>query len=61
MKSDPDCTIELRGETKQMRATITEGDERTALYGRFKEMEARFVGYEKKTSRTIPVVRLSPQ
>ncbi len=61
----PDLTIETGDGTEvrslDVRATDLQGEERDAAWERFKQASDGFREYEAKTSRTIPVVRLSPR
>ncbi|BDZ41907.1 hypothetical protein GCM10025865_12060 [Paraoerskovia sediminicola] len=59
----PDITIETPDaegiSTVEVRATVLPDDERDAGWAQFTAMSDGFKGYEAKTSRVIPVVRLS--
>jgi deazaflavin-dependent oxidoreductase (nitroreductase family) len=58
----PDVTIETPddGEVSVHVVDLT-GSERDAGWAQFTAMSAGFAGYEQKTSRVIPVLRLSPR
>ena len=56
----PDVTIETPDGVEQVHVTELEGAERDAGWEQFKAMSAGFRGYEEKTDRVIPVLRLSP-
>jgi deazaflavin-dependent oxidoreductase (nitroreductase family) len=56
--ANPIVTIELGHETFAARATVAGPEERRRLYDAHAELHPSFVEYEKKTSRTIPVVLL---
>jgi F420H(2)-dependent quinone reductase len=60
LQSHPEASIEVNGITHYVRAFITTGDERDRLYEVFKSSASNFVGYEKRTTRKIPVIRLQP-
>lgn len=61
LKARPEAQIEI-GDTKfNVQVTITEGEERTRLYEKFKAASSNFVKYEKSASRVLPVIRLTPQ
>ena len=60
LKNRPEATIRIGDQTFNVKATITEGEERTRLYDKFKAASSNFVKYEKGTSRVIPVIRLTP-
>jgi deazaflavin-dependent oxidoreductase (nitroreductase family) len=62
LRKTPDATIEIEGETIPVHAEIlTQGEERDALYQKLVATESSFAGYEKKTSRVIPIVVLRPR
>jgi deazaflavin-dependent oxidoreductase (nitroreductase family) len=58
LKADPNVTVQLGPDVYRARATITEPAERDRLWARVKSEAPQFAGYEKKTTRVIPVVRL---
>lgn len=60
VRKHPRVEIEIDGEVKSGTAQVAEGEHRDELYERFKQMDARFAGYEAKTDRVIPVVTLKP-
>ena len=60
MKHKPQAKIETGARAFEVCAEITEGEERTRLYEKFKAASDNFVKYEQSTSRVIPVVRLTP-
>jgi deazaflavin-dependent oxidoreductase (nitroreductase family) len=53
--ANPEATIELPGETFQVRARQTEGEERRRLYDAQATLMPAFADYEKKTTREIPL------
>jgi deazaflavin-dependent oxidoreductase (nitroreductase family) len=55
----PDVTVEFGDERFEATATTLSGTERDAIYARQVERFAAFGDYEKKTTRTIPVVKLT--
>ena len=57
----PDVTIETPDGEAWVRAVDLVAAERDAAWGQFTAMSAGFAGYEQKTSRVIPVLRLSPR
>ncbi len=59
LKANPDTVIEFGTETIPVHASVIEGDERDARWARITAVNAGFASYEKKTDRTIPLVRLS--
>jgi deazaflavin-dependent oxidoreductase (nitroreductase family) len=60
LEARPEATIEVNGKTYHVTAMITTGEERDRLYDLFKAQGSNFAAYEKKTTRTIPVIRLQP-
>lgn len=58
--SRPEATIQVGGRSLAVRARVIEGEERARLYERFKEASKNFVKYEEKTTRVLPVIRLTP-
>jgi deazaflavin-dependent oxidoreductase (nitroreductase family) len=56
--ANPDASIEIGTETRQVRARVAEGVERDEIWSRQKEAMPGFAEYEQKTSREIPVVIL---
>jgi deazaflavin-dependent oxidoreductase (nitroreductase family) len=51
--------IEFGGQQQRVTATQLEGDARAQAWQRITQIQPRFAGYEKKTDRDIPVIRLS--
>ena len=60
LKTRPEAKIEVGDTTFNVRAVITESEERTRLYEKFKAASSNFVKYEQGTSRVLPVIRLTP-
>jgi len=60
LKNKPEAKVEIGSRAFNVKAVITEGEERTRLYERFKAASSNFGKYEKNTSRVIPVIRLTP-
>jgi deazaflavin-dependent oxidoreductase (nitroreductase family) len=56
--ANPEVTVELPGERFVARAVVTEGAERDRLFDQQKSVMPGFADYERKTTRTIPVVAL---
>jgi deazaflavin-dependent oxidoreductase (nitroreductase family) len=57
--ADPDATIEVLGETVQVRASTAQGQERARLWALMAEVWPAYDDYQAKTDREIPVVVLS--
>jgi deazaflavin-dependent oxidoreductase (nitroreductase family) len=61
LAANPDVEVVMDGSSRQMRARVTEGDERTRLWETLTAKHANYAGYQRKTSRQIPVVMLEPR
>jgi deazaflavin-dependent oxidoreductase (nitroreductase family) len=61
LAANPDVEVVMDGSSRQMRARVTEGDERTRLWETLTAKHANYAGYQHKTSRQIPVVMLEPR
>lgn len=60
LQKDPRCHVQIKRQRRAMVAEVMEGDERLGLWDRAVEMYGPYGGYQKKTARRIPVVRLRP-
>ncbi len=58
--ANPLVTVEVGTEMFQARATVTEEPERTRLYDKMVQVMPGFAEYRRKTTRTIPVIVLTP-
>ena len=56
----PEATVEVGTDTVNVTARVTDDDEREPIWSKQKVDYPGFAEYEEKTSRTIPVVILSP-
>ncbi len=62
LRDDPEVQVAVQGGPAQpMRARITEGEERQSLWERVTAAHDNYAGYQRKTSREIPVVVLEPR
>jgi deazaflavin-dependent oxidoreductase (nitroreductase family) len=61
LKAHPDARIEVGTETIDVTATELTGEERDRVFRAQMERAPQFADYEKKTSRTIPVLALIPK
>lgn len=63
LKANPDGAISIGDGTNitrvPVKARIVEGEDRDRIYARQAELYPQFADYEKKTTRTIPVVELT--
>ena len=57
--ANPRAIVEVGTERFEARATVIGPDERDALYRKQASLYSQFAEYERKTTRTIPVVRLT--
>jgi len=60
LTANPDVEIVMNGASRKMRARVAEGDERTRLWEALTAEHSNYAGYQRKTSRQIPVVVLEP-
>lgn len=60
IKADPTAKIEIGDETITVTATEVTGADRDRIYAEQAALMPGFADYEKKTSRIIPVVALTP-
>jgi deazaflavin-dependent oxidoreductase (nitroreductase family) len=60
LKAHPETTIEVGGETVDVIAREVSGQERDRLFAAQVERSPQFAEYQRKTSRLIPVVVLTP-
>ncbi len=59
--ANPEVEIVMNGSTRPMKARVAEGDERTRLWEALASKHTNYAGYQRKTSRQIPVVVLEPR
>ena len=60
LRRQPHARIQVRDETLEVTATTMEGTERERVWARVVQDGPGYAGYEKRTSRPIPLVRLTP-
>ena len=60
MMANPDVEVEIGTTKRRMRARRASADERAALWPRLVAMYRDYADYQARTTRTIPVVILSP-
>lgn len=58
LRAEPDAAIEVGSETIEVRASELVGAERDEKFRIQADRYPGFAGYQRKTSRTIPVIRL---
>ena len=60
LKAKPEVEITMRGATKAMHARIATSDEKDEMWPRITRAYRGYAGYQKKTTRDIPIVILEP-
>ncbi len=60
LRANPEARVEVGTETRDVRARVADGDERTRIWETQKERYPGFADYEAGTDREIPVVILEP-
>ena len=60
IRSNPQATIQVKDKHIQVMAEIAEPEKKSELWSRLVEVAPNFAGYEKRTSREIPMVILHP-
>jgi deazaflavin-dependent oxidoreductase (nitroreductase family) len=58
LRANPEARVEVGTETRNVRARVADGDERTRIWETQKERYPGFADYEAGTDREIPVVIL---
>ena len=61
LAATPDVTVDVQGRRVQVTATQLAGAERAAAWKQITAAADRFAGYQEKTDRELPVLRLSPR
>jgi deazaflavin-dependent oxidoreductase (nitroreductase family) len=59
LRAHPDVPVEIRGTRRPMIARVVDEDERAALWPRLLEVWPAWEDYQARTTRQIPVVRLT--
>jgi deazaflavin-dependent oxidoreductase (nitroreductase family) len=60
LQARPEVTVEVGKRRLNAKAVTVDDAQRDALYEKIKQQMPQFAGYEKKTTRKIPLVRLEP-
>lgn len=58
LRANPDVEVTMEGRTRSMRARVATVEEKAELWPRVVEAYAGYGGYQKRTSRDIPLVIL---
>jgi deazaflavin-dependent oxidoreductase (nitroreductase family) len=61
LKANPNCEVQIRGELRELRARLAEGEERAELWRKVNEQYSGFDEYDERTSRDIGVFVLEPR
>ena len=61
LMAHPDTRVQIKGEVRDVTASLATADERAALWPRLVDLYADFANYQSWTDREIPVVILSPR
>lgn len=61
LTANPDVELTVKGETRPMRARTASPEEKKELWPRVVNAYQGYEGYQKRTSRDIPVVILEPR
>jgi len=61
LKANPDVSIEIGGDTKEVVAVELTGEDRARIFEIQKEQQPQFAEYEAATDRQIPVIELAPK
>jgi deazaflavin-dependent oxidoreductase (nitroreductase family) len=61
LEANPDVTVQIGGSTRAMTARRVSDEEKAALWPRLTAMYRDFDDYQGRTTRNIPVIRLSPR
>jgi len=61
LQARPDATVELVGESRPVRASAAQGEERSRLWARWRDIDQRLDGFAALRSSETAVVVLEPQ
>lgn len=61
LRANPDTTIQVGNRKIPVHARVATPEERTRLWPRVVDLYGGYAGYQKKTSREIPLVILTPR
>jgi deazaflavin-dependent oxidoreductase (nitroreductase family) len=61
LEANPDVELTIKGDTKPMRARTASPEEKKELWPRVVNAYKGYEGYQKRTTRDIPVVILEPR
>ena len=61
LKANPDTTIQVGSEVREVHARVASPEERERLWPKAVSFYKPYAGYQRKTSRQIPLVILEPR
>jgi deazaflavin-dependent oxidoreductase (nitroreductase family) len=61
LAAQPDVTVDVEGRKVEVTATQLAGAERAEAWTQITTTAARFAGYQRKTDRELPILRLTPR
>jgi len=61
LAAKPDVTVDVQGRRLEVTATQLAGDERAEAWKQITTSATRFAGYQQKTDRELPILRLTPR
>lgn len=61
LAAKPEVTVDVEGRTVEVTATQLTGAERAEAWQQIITAAARFAGYQRKTDRELPILRLTPR
>jgi F420H(2)-dependent quinone reductase len=61
LRANPDTTVQIGSEKRQVRARVATPAERERLWPRIVDLYGGYAGYQKRTERQIPLVILEPR
>lgn len=60
LQADNRAVVQVLGSTNSVRATVVEGDARTAMWKIMTTLWPLYDKYQERTTRTLPVIQLAP-
>ena len=61
LAATPEVTVDVQGRQVDVTATQLTGDERAAAWRQITTASSQFAGYQQKTDRELPILRLTPR
>ncbi len=60
LSAQPDVEVGVQGERRPMRARVLAGEERAEVWAQVTDRYPHYAGYQRRTQRELPLVRLEP-